>query len=145
MPMLIKHIDAIAREKKRDVLFVCFHPKNWGIYEDGTSMDWLEYDHNQDKRRDEVIAWFDEHHIPWQKCGPEASESGFRSYLGEIYIDVPFDENDPQYQIVCEYMENPDGIMRDENIRFYYLPLERAMKNAHHDEPGFWEDWAEKF
>lgn len=91
------------------------------------------------------MTWLDEHNIPWEKCGPVASETSFRSYLGEIYIDVPFDENDPRYCIVRDYLENPDGSMRDENVRFYYLPLEHAMKNAHHDEPDFWEKWAEKF
>jgi hypothetical protein len=39
----------------------------------------------------------------------------------------------------------PMGTMRYENIRSYYLPLEVAMKNAYHDEPGFWERWAEDF
>ena len=66
-------------------------------------------------------------------------------YLGNIYIDVAFDENDPQYQLVRKYLENPDGTPRNKRVRFYYLPLEHAMKNAHHDEPGFWEKWAETF
>jgi hypothetical protein len=25
------------------------------------------------------------------------------------------------------------------------VKLSTAMKNAHHDEPGFWERWAENF
>lgn len=66
-------------------------------------------------------------------------------YLGNIYIDVPFDESDSKYQLVREYLEKPDGTPRDERVRFYYLPLEIAMKNAHHDEPGFWDKWAETF
>lgn len=62
-----------------------------------------------------------------------------------IYIDVPFDENDPQYQQVQAYMEHADGSMRFPTVKFWYLPLEKAMENAHHDEPGFWEKWAENF
>jgi hypothetical protein len=143
MPMLIEHIDAIARKKQRDVLNIEFHPVNWGM--DCEDDSWRAYDYNQDTRRATVIAWLDGHNILWQKCGPVASETGFRSYLGEIYVDVPFDVNDPQYQLVCNYLENPDGTMRDENVRWYYLPLDHAMKNAHHDEPGFWERWAENF
>jgi len=142
MPALIEHIDAIAREKRRAVLFLYFHPRNWGDFEDDS---WRDYDYQKDQRRDRVLAWLDENKIPWERCGPVASEYEFRSYLGEVYIDVPFGENNPQYCLVRDYLENPDGTMRDENVRFYYLPLEHAMKNVHHDEPGFWDRWAEKF
>ncbi|WP_340122667.1 hypothetical protein [Methylobacter svalbardensis] len=44
-----------------------------------------------------------------------------------------------------DYLENPDGSMRFETVGFWVLPLETAMKNAHHDESGFWERWAEDF
>lgn len=135
--MLIEHIDAIARQKQRDVLYLCFYPLLKGPDDDS----WRLYDFRQDVRRTEVIKWFEDHGIAWQLCGPVASEHGFAGpYLGDIYIDVPFDENDPQYQLVRDYIENPDETMRYENVRWYYLPLEIAMKNAHHDEPGFWED-----
>ena len=30
-------------------------------------------------------------------------------------------------------------------VEFWLLPLNIAMKNAEHDERGFWERWAEKF
>jgi len=35
--------------------------------------------------------------------------------------------------------------MKIDGVVFCYLPLEMAMKNAHHDEPGFWDRWAENF
>ena len=35
--------------------------------------------------------------------------------------------------------------MRNEQVQFFYLPLEHAMRNAHHDEPGFWDKWADNF
>lgn len=143
MPQLIEHIDAIARQKQRGVLYLEFHPgKKW----DQKDRSWLEYDWRRDVRRTEVIKWFDEHGIAWQICAHFANECIIECcYLGDIYIDVPYDEDNPQYKLVSNYLENPDGTMRDENIRFYYLPLEVAMKNAHHDEPGFWDKWAETF
>jgi hypothetical protein len=55
------------------------------------------------------------------------------------------DETDPRYCQLRDYLEHPDGSMRDDNVRFYVLKLEVAMQNAHHDEPGFWELWAETF
>jgi len=35
--------------------------------------------------------------------------------------------------------------MRHAGVRFYVMPLDYAMENAAHDEPGFWERWAEDF
>ena len=138
MPMLIEHIDAIARKVKRDVLYIEFHPSD-------DFEIWKEYDYKTDPRRTKAIEWLEEHGIVWQECGQYASEYGFRSYLGEIYIDVPFDENNDTYCLVRDYLENTDGTMRDDNIRFWALAYERAMKNVHHDEPDFWEKWSEKF
>ena len=142
MPQLIEHIDAIARQKKRGVLYLEFHPgKKW----DNEDQSWLEYDYSQDTRRAEVIKWFDEHGISWQICGHFANECIIECpYFGDIYINVPYDESDPQYQFVRDYIEYPDETLRDENVRWYYLPLEIAMKNAHHDEPGFWDKWADE-
>ena len=143
MPMLIKHIDEIAREKQRDVLYIKFVPENCTI-DDGIDT-WLDHEYRNQPRRAEVLSWFDTHNIPWQMCGLVANENIIECpYFGDVYIDIPFDENDPQYLIVRNYLENTDGTMRDEQVYFCYLPLERAMKNAHHDEPGFWEKWAEE-
>jgi hypothetical protein len=35
--------------------------------------------------------------------------------------------------------------MKLSGVLFYCLPLELPLKNAHYDEPGFWEKWAEDF
>jgi hypothetical protein len=35
--------------------------------------------------------------------------------------------------------------MRHDGVRFYAMSLDHAMDNAEHDEPGFWERWAEGF
>jgi len=92
-----------------------------------------------------VLSWLDKNNIPWEKCATFANENYMIGYIGDVYLDFPYDENDPQYKLVCEYLENPDGSMRNENVVWYYLSLEIAMKNAHHDEPGFWKRWADNF
>ncbi|MGH8613743.1 MAG: hypothetical protein ACREYF_17425 [Gammaproteobacteria bacterium] len=140
MPQLIQHIDAIARKKQRDVLFVLFGPPG----RDDLLSDY-DYDYEADVRRREIIAWLDKHRISWLPCGEYASTSGYSAYDGRIYIDVPYDEPDATYRLVRDYLENPDGTNRYDDARFCYLPLEKAMENAHHDEPGFWERWAEDF
>ena len=66
-------------------------------------------------------------------------------YLGNIYIDVAFDENDPQYQLVRKYLENPDGTPRNKRVRFYYLPLEHAMKMPTMTNPAFGKNGRRRF
>ena len=135
MPQLLEHIDAIGRRLQRDVLYLAFVRADPPNYED--------YEQIESRRR--ILQWFDSESVGWCECGPYASETLMRSYAGEVFIDVPFDEGDAQYQKVQAFLENPDGTMRFEDVKFYVVPLEHAMKNAHHDEPGFWERWAENF
>ncbi|TAL46355.1 MAG: hypothetical protein EPN89_10505 [Methylovulum sp.] len=140
MPALIEYIDAIARKKQRDVLFVEFHPQD-----DDEDSCFPRHDWEQNPKRQTFLHWLDGHAIAWCSCAAFASENGFESSMGRIYIDLPMDETDPTYCKLRDYLEHPDGSLRDEAIRFYVLPLEMAMRNAHHDEPGFWERRAEEF
>jgi hypothetical protein len=112
--MLIDHIDAIARKKQRNVLFVTFKPKD---YDDDDSWERL-YNWEDDPMRTSVCNWLTDHHINWQMCGYVADERTMGGYYGQIYLDVPFDENDPQYQQVRDYLENPDGSFRFETVGF---------------------------
>lgn len=146
MAIAIKNIDQIAREKQRTVLYLEFHPDPRN--EDELSDNWMrchKYEYQEDKVRDEIIAKLNEMNVPWEMCDHFASECGFMSYRGQIYLDVPLDHDLPLCKALHEYLEYPDGSMRFPTVRFYFLTLEIAMKNAHHDEPGFWDNWAENF
>lgn len=141
MPMLIEHIDAIARQKGRDVLFLDFPVETGDDPFEAFEVDWENI-----PIRQQVIAWLDQNQIGWSHCGHFADENMMGGgYFGRIYIDVPFDTNDPIYQKLSDYLETPEGKMKLAGVKFCYLPLEKAMENAHHDEPGFWEHWAENF
>ncbi|MFL9906761.1 hypothetical protein [Paraburkholderia sp. RL17-337-BIB-A] len=135
MPALLEHIDAIARKLQRDVLYLAFVRGSRPFYENYESLD----------SRKRILQWFDDESIPWRECGRYASETTMRSYAGKVFIDVPFDETNPQYQKVQAFLEHSAGSMRFDDVKFYVVPLQDAMKNAHHDEPGFWERWAESF
>lgn len=137
MPVQIEHIDAIARSKGRAVLFLEFHPRPF--------KEWRDYRYQNDPVRAAVLAWFDAHGVPWRPCGPFADPSVMAPWLGQVYIDVPYDEALPDYRALRDYLEHPDGSMRHPGVRFYAMPLEQAMQNAAHDAPGFWERWAEDF
>ena len=137
MPRHIEYIDAIARRKGRAVLYLEFHPKPF--------KEWRNYRYEDDLTRSTVLAWFDAHGVPWVECGPFANPNQMAPYLGQVYIDVPYDDTLPEYRALRDYLEQPDGSMRHEGVRFYAMSLDYAMKNAEHDEPGFWERWAEDF
>jgi hypothetical protein len=156
MPQVIDHIDAIARKKKRAVLYLEFHPASTfhsQVIETDEDHDLYmeskhrisDYKYEKDAVRDEIIENLNRLGVSWVECGPIASESGFSSYKGQIYLDVPMDDDLPLYHELNDYLEYPNGEMRFPTVRFYYLALEVAMQNAHHDEPGFWETWAENF
>ena len=136
MPELIDHIDKIARDKKRDVLFVIFHKD---------SEEPCNFEYRDCAARETVVSWLTANNISFYPCGHFASENGWMRYLGQLYIDVPFDGHDPSYQKLKNFLENPDGTMKIPGVGFCYLPLDHAMKNAHHDEPGFWDRWADNF
>lgn len=137
MPALIEHIDAIARKQGRAVLYLEFHPQ--------PVREWRNYSVEADGMRTAVLAWLDAHGVRWRECGPFANPNLMASYMGQVYLDVPYDESLPAYRQLCDYLEHPDGSMRHPGVRFCVMPLDYAMRNAEHDEPGFWERWAESF
>ena len=135
MPGLIEHIDAIARKQGRAVLYVEFHPQPRG--------ERRAYRFEEDPMRANVLAWLDAQALPWRACGPFADPRVMAGYLGQVYLDVLYDESLPEYRRLRDYLEHPDGTMRHASVRFHVMPLDYAMRNAGHDEPGFWERWAE--
>jgi hypothetical protein len=137
MPALIEHIDAIARQKGRAALYLEFHPQ--------AAAERRAYDHDEDPMRAQVLAWLDANGVPWRPCGPLANPSVMASWRGQVYLDLPWDEDLPAYQVLRDYLELPDGSMRHAGVRFYAMPLELAMENAEHDEPGYWQRRAEEF
>lgn len=125
MPELIEHIDAIARQKQRAVLYLEFHRDA------------------SDEARSAALGWLDAHGLPWGSCGAYADANLLLPYMGQIYLDVSYDESLADYRILRDYFEYPDGNMRQASVRFCVMPLDYAMRNAAHDAPGFWDRWAE--
>lgn len=137
MPQLIEHIDAIARRKQCDVLYLEFHPTS--------AAERRSYQFEQDPVRTAMLAWLDQHALRWRECGPLADPRAMSSYRGQVHVDVPYDESAPTYQLLRDHLELPDGSMRRPGVRFYVLTLELALTNAEHDDPDFWTRWAADF
>ena len=151
MPLLLEHIDAIARQKQRGVLYVEFHPLALDPEkgEDLSERDIMAWKTMPDSAwqslpiRQQLIDWLDAKGIGWRRCGHYAQVGLMMGYRGQIYIDLSFDTALPEFQALQAFLENPDGTMRYSKVFFIYCSLEKAMQNVAHDEPGFWDRLAE--
>lgn len=115
MPQVLKHIDAIAREKNRDVLFIHFEN-----YQENGEAD--------DPIRSIVLDWLEDHEIAFQPCMGLEQEGFFDVYSGDIYIDLAVDEQDSNYREICEYLEDDEGNMLLDGVLFFVLDLEIALE-----------------
>lgn len=113
MPQVIQHIDAIAREKERDVLFVHFE----------------EFEHAaSNSTRQELITWLEQNEIPFKECMGLEEESVIESYMGDLYIDVPFDIANPLFNKLSEHLEDEEGEMKIDGVLFFTLSYELALE-----------------
>lgn len=112
-------IDAIALRKGRAVLYLEFHPL--------TPRPGQVYRYETDPVRRAVLDWLDAHGMPWSECGPIAEPRPSHVYLGQVYLDIPYDESLPRYCALRDYLEHPDGRMRHGGVRFYAMPLAYAQ------------------
>ena len=95
--------------------------------------------------RNAILAHLDQEKIQWEPCAGIASDNGYESYAGDVYVDVPFDPTNPTYARLASFLEHPDGSPKHPGVNFCYVPLASAMKNAHHDEPGYIPEWIKEF
>ena len=135
MTFRIQHLDQIAREEGRDVIGITFINKGIGCANDYKG--WPE--------RIDLLEWFEENDIIAYPCADVADEGCMTAYNGQLYIDIPVDETDPDYIKIQKHLKNTDGTMRHPDVVLCHLPLEVAIANRHHDEPGFWDEWAKTF
>ena len=119
MPVIIQHIDAIARAKECDVLFVRF-----------SEMTIENHNYKELPERIELINWLNENNIQFEFCYGMASEAVIQQpYLGDLFLDVSFDKNDPLYIKVEKHLENRAGSPKISGVQFFYCPLGLAMQN----------------
>ena len=125
MPRILEPIDLIARKKQRDVLYLRF----------------AMYNRERCPTRDQVLKWLEQNSIRHEMCYDFWSDGLIEiPYQGSIYLDLPYDLTDTRYQMLQSYFENTDGSMNLPGVTFCLLPLSLALKNAHHDDPGYWDN-----
>ncbi|WP_425878844.1 hypothetical protein [Acinetobacter sp. TWP2-2-3] len=115
LSQLLKHIDAIAREKNRDVLFVHFD-------------HYVHPDRDANSVRQMLIGWLEQQGIVYMPCLGVDQTVHSEIYLGGLYLDVPFDLHHKTYQKLSEYLEDEQGNMKIEGIQFFVLSLALALE-----------------
>ena len=110
LSQLLKHIDAIAREKNRDVLFVHFD-------------HYVHPDRDAHSVRQRLIGWLEQQGIIYMPCLGVDQTLHSEIYSGGLYLDVPFDLQHKIYQKLSHYLEDEQGNMKIKGIQFFVLSL----------------------
>ena len=93
MPLLLEHIDAIARLKQRGALYVEFHPLalNPEAGENLSAQDVWAWKTMPDSAwqtlpiRQQLMDWLDGQDIGWKPCGHFAAIGMILGYRGQLY------------------------------------------------------------
>ena len=120
MPQLVKPIDVIARQKRRDVLFIAFPELALGSEAD--------LDRDSYPPRTRLLAFLDRNGIPWSPCAYPSDSGMLIGGTELIYLDVPFEPEDLHYRLAASHLEFSDGKPRDPRVRFRLLPLAQALQ-----------------
>ena len=134
MVVLLNHVDAISRQLGRDVVWVEFNREL-------RVRDWTK-----NNLWTETTDWLKENGFDWSKCFQIANTSILMGrYDGSLILDSVCVEDSTGLKKLDGYFEKPDGTPTVEGRMLWILTLDVALKNAHHDEPGFWEECADNF
>ena len=112
-------INAIARQKQHNVMFLRFHLQR---YDDYPLDKQVEYNFQKDHVRQLVINLLDASGIAWSPC-TECRDNVPEPYQGQIYLDVPCNKNNQQYQKVLHYFRKENGKMRIPTVQHCYRIL----------------------
>ncbi len=137
MPMIIKRIDEIARQRHSDVVFLEFFsirdrrmtskPVS-SLFHLFEPVDWERH-----PSRKRILSWLTQNDIHWIPCyGPESDGFIVSPYQGQVFIDVPYaaelpeQAQDPLFQCLCNFIETDEGRVRWAGVRFCGLALSVA-------------------
>ncbi|MBN3813352.1 hypothetical protein [Paraburkholderia sp. Ac-20347] len=138
MSAIFEHIDAIARKKRRDVLFIEFYRVDAkgkrGCLVAG--FDWPRL-----TMRQQIIEWLDKRRIEWEPCSHAEVPALIMSYRGQIYIDLPFDRGVSAYRELEAFFGKPNGKMRVSGVRLCRLRYTAALRNADQYGADYWDRW----
>lgn len=125
---LIERIDAIARQRQRDDLYVKF-----SLPLDGDESP-AEREYKQLRYwqmlpgREACIAWLDKQGIDHRECFDLLPESDAGAHVPNcIYNDLVFDKSAPLVQALTAFLTHSDGSMKFPDATLCHLSLERVI------------------
>ena len=144
MPRVLKTIDEIARELRRDVFYVSFPAKE--ADEDASDdvpedIEFVECDeaHQNDEVdidpellhpiRKPVIDWLERQGLDYEDCiGPESLE-GFRAWRGEVFLpELVLEPENALLEKVNEYLHTEANEMRFKGVALMLMRFEFAAQ-----------------
>lgn len=135
MPILLQTIFEIALAKNRDVLCIVFgDPRLDPPYYDGMMCEQNDEiirqpDWETHSSRQTIVAWLDANHVGYSKTVfPQPGWVIEEGYCGAIYLDVPFDESNPVYKKLADFLETPEQTPRLPGMTFWVIRPSDAQK-----------------
>lgn len=121
MPQLILSIDDIAIKENRDVLFLRFPEIIDKINAGDDKPDYENY-----PLRGQIVVWLEQQGVGHHACCGFPSNKGWHPRTGDLYLDVPFDREDPTFKKLSDKLEYEDGKTKIPGIEFQYYPLNQG-------------------
>ena len=121
MPYLMHHIDEIARQKKRNIIFVKF-----------TRVETISVEKHLKKiepRRKMIIKWLSNRKIKWQPCYDVFRGHIELPYDGHLYIELSVDKRDHTYLEFCKLLENEDETPKFKGVSLWIFRYSDGRKN----------------
>jgi len=136
----------LQEKKQRDVLWIYFLESEDCLVSENNEQSETSFGSNSNfkkrkinqQSRERVIAWLDEHRIDWELTGPLANRNVMMPYQGDIYVDLPYDQNLAAYRELEWFLENPDIKQRLPDVKFWVCSLELAMRNEYNSD---WDEF----
>ena len=122
MVYLIHNIDQIARQKKKNVIFVKFTPAETAAVKKRLK--------NIETKRKMVIDWLDKRNIHWEPCFDIFDGAIAELYEGHIHIELSVDKKDQKFLELCRFLENEDETPKFEGVSLLFLRYSDAKKNG---------------
>ena len=129
MPILIPHVEEIAREERRDVLVVCFGKRTASYAFSGE----FKLSPGEERQRAQLIRWLDDNGVGFRRCWNPALREGewlAAPYDETIAVDVTHEPTDKGYQKFIEQVELSDGTPRSPDLICYVFQYGDATRRG---------------
>jgi hypothetical protein len=143
MAILFDTIDGMCRKKQRDVLFIRhpFYRYNDMYYNTrieipiDAKVKYLNFKYWTNNTISlDFVNFLKTNNIGYEYCLDVGILEGGNIC---IYIDVPHNKNNPNYQLLEDYLENPDGSMKHKELLFCYIKLDECNVYSFMDDEDY--------